>query len=308
MPGTFKVTASRGFVAALLVTAACSGDQQMAPDLSPSDHVTLAPAPSAPSPSGTTYFLADAESGTLSPWSLPWGIISDGSDPKPVISTARAKFGSRSYKYEITNPGREGHYSQTLAGNAQLSMGVADNRFRSGYYSFWAYVDAGYTAPGWNMLLGWMTGVQGAPSPISHVGLEVRNGVLQLVYVLKNCSVGLYRCPNIPGYALNGGVYTMTGSSPAGIKAVPRNQWVHFSFYYGMAPTNGRVTIWQDGTKIMDLTAPTMNTFGGSSMDPLGNKSLGMMLQFGIYGGAMSGGTQRLYVDDFRVTSSRPAP
>ncbi|MBA2323550.1 MAG: hypothetical protein H0V92_05880 [Pseudonocardiales bacterium] len=264
------------------------------------------PSPPPPPPAGTTYFLADAESGNLSAWSLPWGAVSDGSDPLPVVTADRAKVGTQSYKYEITNPALEGHYSQTLTGNPQRSMGSPNGRYRSGYFSFWAYINAGYTAPGWNMLLGWMTGVSGAPSPISHVGLEVRNGILQVVYVLKNCSVGLYTCPSIPGYTLNGGWYTMTAGSPAGVKAFPRSQWVHLSFYYKMAASNGQVTVWQDGVKIMDLTAPTMNTFGGHSSN-LTNTAGDMTLQFGIYGGTTSGGTQRLYVDDFKVTDVRPA-
>jgi hypothetical protein len=115
----------------------------------------------------------------------------------------------------------------------------------------------------------------------------------------------LYPCPNIPGYTNTGGWYTMTDASPAGVKAFPRNQWVHLTFYYKMAPSNGQVTVWQDGVKIMDLTAPTMNTFGGHSIDPLGNKAGDMMLQTGIYGGPQPS-VQRLYTDDFEVTDFLP--
>jgi hypothetical protein len=217
------------------------------------------------------------------------------------------KAGRWSYKYEAVG-NKEAHYSMTLSGEPQSSMGSRNGRYLSGYYSFWAYIDGGYTAPGWNMLLGWMTGVQGAPSPISHVGLEVWNGQLQVVYVLKNCSVGLYACPNIAGYKNNGGWYTMTSSSPAGVVPFPRNRWVHLAFYYKMSPTNGLLTVWQDGVKIMDLAAPTMNTFGGHSIVPLRNAAGDMMLQFGNYGGSTSSGTQRLYIDDFKVTDYRPTP
>jgi len=42
------------------------------------------------------------------------------------------------------------------------------------------------------------------------------------------------------------------------VTAVPRGQWVHFAVYYKMAATNGQVAIWQDGVKVMDLTAPTL--------------------------------------------------
>jgi hypothetical protein len=214
----------------------------------------------------------------------------------------RSHDGNGSYKFEITNATIGSHYSQTHSYSPQTSMGSPNGRYLSGYYSFWAYIDAGYTATDWNMLLGWMTGVSGKPSPISHVGLEVWKGKLQVVYLLKNCSVGLYPCPNIAGYENAGGHYAMTSSSPAGIVEFPRNKWVHLSFYYKMSETNGRVTVWQDGVKIMDLTAPTMNTFGGHSWEVMTNRAGDMVLQFGQYGGAKNDGVQRMYVDDFMVT------
>jgi hypothetical protein len=187
-------------------------------------------------------------------------------------------------------------------------MGSPNGRYLSGYYSFWAYVDAGYDEPGWNMLLGWMTGVSGAPSPISNTALQLWNGVLQIGFTLKNATAGLYTAPTIPGYQMtSNGWYFMTSQSPSGIVPFPRNQWVHLSFYYNMAKTNGRFTAWQDGRLIMDLTAPTFNTFGGHSIDPLGNAAGDMMLQFGIYEGPKTK-TQRLYVDDFKVTDFRVVP
>ena len=203
------------------------------------------------------------------------------------------------------------HSSHTLSGQPQVSMGSPNRRYLSGYYSTWVYVDAGYTDDDWTMLLGWMTGVSGAPDPISHTELRLWKGVLQVSYVLKNCSVGLYRCPDIPGYenaGNQGGYYFMTANSPAGVVPFPRNQWVHLSMYYKMAPTNGQVKIWQNGRLIMDLTAPTMNTFGGHAIDPLRNAAGDMILQFGIYGGPKSDGVQRLYADDFKVTDFRVVP
>jgi hypothetical protein len=276
--------------------------------------VTAPVAASPPPPtSGTTNFLATAESsGSFAPWNYA---ISDaqvgGGDLPPSSSSNRAKNGSRSWKFEIADPngGSDGTtYAQFLASGPQSSMGSVNGGFKSGYYSFYAYVDAGYTGTEWNMLLGWMTGngLRTGTHPISHMGLEVHNGVLQVVYVLKSCTKS-YACPSIAGYS-NGGSpwYLMTPSSPAGVVPFPRNQWVHLSIYYKMSATNGQVTIWQDGVKIMDITAPTMNTFGGFD-NSLQNPAGDMILQFGSYGPRLAT-VQRLYVDDFQVSDYRPTP
>ena len=48
-------------------------------------------------------------------------------------------------------------------------MGVNDGRLHTGWYSFYAYIEQGFTdAKAWNMLIGWMTGESGRPNPISH--------------------------------------------------------------------------------------------------------------------------------------------
>jgi hypothetical protein len=294
-----RIILHRALVIALLAVMGCDGDERLSPE--PAEPASLAEAKR--SSGGRTFFSATAENGSMSPWSAA---ISDRANPRPTISQSRTRNGHGAYKFEIANAQVASHYSQALSYAPQVSMGSRNGRYLSGYYSFWAYIDDGYSDNDWNMLLGWMTGVTGRPSPISHVGLEVWNGTLQLVYVLKNCSVRLYRCPEIRGYKNSGGWYTMTPSSPAGVVAFPRNRWVHLSFYYKMAPTNGQVKVWQDGRLIMDLTAPTMNTFGGHSIEPLRNSAGDMMLQFGTYGGAKSDGTQRFYVDDFKVTDFRP--
>ena len=268
-------------------------------------------APSPPPPptdpvTGKTFFLADAESGVVSPpWNGPvfgnYGIV-------PVSSTEEAKNGSRAYKFEIP-PTSAISSSTVMANRPHVSMGGPSGHFMSGYYSFWVYIDSGFDSNAWNSIFGWMTGVSGAPSPISYIGLERWNattrsasGPLQLVFLLKNCQKGQYVCPNIPGYAAPvGGNYRMTSASPAGIVQFPTKRWVHVSVYYKMAANNGQVAIWQDGVKIMDLTAPSMNTFGGHSIDPLTNAAGDMVLQHFIYGGPEAT-TRRMYVDDFKVT------
>ncbi|MBA3678379.1 MAG: heparin lyase I family protein [Sphingosinicella sp.] len=263
---------------------------------------------------GTTYFLATAENGSVTdPWHPTYTPFGNGG----IIaanSTTRAKNGTRSYKFEIPAAGAptNQHYSQLFAGDPQTSMGGPSGHFYTGWYSFWAYIDAGYTQPDWNMLLGWMTGVSGSPSPISSIELRMPPAgspqVLQLSFRLINATAGNYTAPNISGYSnVSNGYYFMTTSSPAGVVAFPSNQWVHISAYYKISASNGEVQIWQNGVKIMDLTAPTFDTFGGSTYTPLTNTAGDMMLQFGIYG-APQIGDQRLFSDDFTVSSGRVVP
>jgi hypothetical protein len=261
---------------------------------------------------GTTFFLASAESGVLNP---PWnGQIFGNGGLVPVASTARVRNGTRSFKFEIPPQTVAGSYSSTVMANRpQVSMGGPSGHFMSGYYSFWVYLDAGFTSAAWNSALGWMTGVKGAYNPISYIGFERWNSTtrnasapLQVVFLLKNCQKGQYVCPSIPGYAAPvGGNYRMTSQSPAGIVPMPTQQWVHLSVYYKMAATNGRVTIWQNGVKIMDLTAPTMNTLVGHTSKT--NTAGDMILQHFIYGGAENA-TRRMYVDDFKVTDYQVLP
>jgi hypothetical protein len=261
--------------------------------------------------SGKTFFLANAETGTVKP---PWnGPVFGNYGLVPITSTARAKTGSRSFKFEVPATTRKAS-STVMANRPQVSMGGPSGHFMSGYYSFWVYLDAGFTTNNWNHVLGWMTGQN---SPITYIGIErwsatKRNesGPLQLVFTLKNCGVGTYPCPTIANYTnVNAPeVYRMTASSPAGIVTFPRQQWVHISVYHKMAAANGQVKIWQNGTLIMDLTAPKMNTFVGHAAPNLGTNPAGdMVLQHFVYGGPEST-TRRMYVDDFKVTDYRVQP
>lgn len=259
---------------------------------------------------GKTFFLSTSENGVLNP---PWnGPIFGNVGKVPVVSTDRAKNGTKSVRFEIGPTSGSSWVSSTIMANTpQTSMGGTG--FKTGYYSFYAYIDAGFNLPIWNQVLGWMTAVD-PPSPISYIGIEdwTNNGQsrggtnLSIVFYLKNCGAApKYPCPAISGYAQDGSLYRQTSASPHGVTTFPRNQWVHICVYYKMAPSNGQVVIWQNGIKVMDLTAPTMNTFVGHTTQS--NTSGGMRLQHFIYG-SPGNETRRMYVDDFKVTDYRTTP
>lgn len=71
--------------------------------------------PPPPPPVSTVYFKADAESGSMSDWSLPWGVVSSPGSPLPALSLVHAKSGTHSYLYEARPGWIEGR-SATMCG------------------------------------------------------------------------------------------------------------------------------------------------------------------------------------------------
>src|SRR5262245_31824053 len=294
-------------LATTLLSVSCAPDGPSGPgDFSnPSAVLDITPEAAAVV-SGTTYFLADAESGTVSPPWVYWGVYGNDA-PTPVSSTNRARNGSRSFRFETDSCAGHASCSSFLTTNKpQVSMGCARGNFCSGWYSAYLYVDAGWTVSSWDAVFNFMASLPKF-DPIGHVGLNLRNGVLQLYWNMKNCQVRRYVCPNISGYDNRNGDYYMTAGSPAGVVPFPRNRWVHVAVYYGMARTNGKIQIWQDGVLIEDLTASTLNTLDGNMYFNNSGGDIGSM-GVGEYHGALAESVRRLYADDFRVSSYRPIP
>jgi hypothetical protein len=185
-------------------------------------------------------------------------------------------------------------------------MGCSRGHFCSGWYSAWNYIDAGWDNSAWNVLYNFLATLPVA-DPIGHVGLSIRDGKRQLYWYMKNCESGQrYACPNISGYGRRGAEYYMTSSSPAGVVTFPKSQWVHVAVYYQMSRTNGRIQIWQNGVKLFDLTAPTLNTLDGHAK--YNNTGGDLSFGWGVYQGPNKDAVRRMYGDDFRVSDYRPVP
>ena len=272
---------------------------------------------------GNTFFLADAESGIVKPpWTGPNPFANGSNSSVPVCSTVQKKNGTRSYKFEVGAHTAAAASSTVMVENPQTSMGGSGNGFRSGFYSFWCYVDIGFNNTAWNFILGWMTG--SGPSPINYIGIEnwgnnganrrtvAQGGSLQMIFLMKNSGPTTYTAPTIAGYDNTNGAewYRMTSTSPAGIVTFPRQQWVHICVGYTMAAfPDGAVTIWQDGVMIFDLAGfDTLRGHAAAGPDPIYTNSAGdMTLQHFIYGSAEAE-TRRIYTDDFKVTDFRVTP
>lgn len=230
----------------------------------------------------------------------------------PVASTTQKKYGTYAYKFEEYNPYInvccEWNYSMCLSYGPNIT-----GQYVSGFYSFWLYVDSGFTGEvysDWRTILNWFT-TGGVINPILNLELHGGNpttggNTLQLSVLLKNAQSGCYTAPTIANYDLaGGGYYFMTATSPNGITAFPTQQWVHVECEYVMAASNGAFRVWQDGIKIIDLTHANFNTAMASSNCVEGDGD--MLIQFGMYNAAR-GAAQVIYMDDFRYCDQRYYP
>jgi len=270
----------------------------------------------APAITGTAFFTASAESGTVIPPFPSWGVYYHGGALQPVASTARPKVGSRSYKFEIlgnTACQSSAYCASTVSSPTRptVSMGAPSGHWTTGWYSMWLYIDTGFTSGGWNVFFNLVGGApdRSMTDPIGHIGIETSsiNGILQFNYYPKNLEppTRRYTPPVIPGYIYDHYAYWTTASSPAGVVRLPKGQWVHVSIYIRSAKNpNGQIQIWQNGVKVMNLTG--LNTLDGFSH--YNNVPGDFLFGIGLYESPMRPETRRIYVDDFKVTNYRVVP
>jgi hypothetical protein len=265
---------------------------------------------------GTTFFTAGGESGTVVPPFPSWGVYSGGGALQPVASTGKAKLGSRSYKFEVrgnTACQSSAYCSTTVTSPSRptVSMGAPSAHWTTGWYNMWLYIDTGFTSGGWNAFFNLIGGApnRSMTDPIGHIGIETSsiNGGLQLNYYPKNLEppTRRYSLPAIRGYIYDHYAYWMTASSPAGVVKLPKGQWVHVAIYVKSAKNPyGQIQIWQNGVKIMDLTG--LNTLDGNTY--YNNVPGDFLFGIGLYESPMRPETRRIYVDGFKVTNYRVVP
>jgi hypothetical protein len=269
------------------------------------------PPPPPPPPTGTVFFSADAESGTV-----PAPFSASGCHPICPLNVLGGKNGARAWRFEVTNPAATPNSSSALSSYApQKSMGcILGHYCGDKWYSFWYKVEAGYDAPTWNAVINFLANKPTPADPTGHLGLSIRGGVRRFYWYQKNCEPGTnsynmgYRCPVIPGYGQVGAEYYTTTASPSGIVPVVKGQWIHVAVRMKFARTNGHIEVWQDGQKVFDLTHPDLNTFDGNYW--FNNTGGDHQFFVGLYHGPVTepDGRRRVLMDDVQVTDFRPLP
>ena len=278
-----------------------------------------------PPAEGTTFFFADAEAANMTPFNPPsWAEVEFNGTVSNVADTT-AGF-SRAYQFEVTNSGNPssgsiGHDVRVMRDGPTVSMGTPGGGFGAGYYSRFMKISSGYEVEdAWNLTFGCMAGHSGQPTPIWNMGVEMRDGVLQAIFMLRNAGNDAqagFTPPAIANYNEQDGWYFMTANSPSGIKPFPKNEWVHICCYTNFQASGGVFKMWQTNEGgatelIYDLTHANLNLFGGAfnvTGIPAGTNPEGdMLLQYGIYGLAQPGVIQRHRMYGFRVTDYQVVP
>ena len=144
------------------------------------------------------------------------------------------------------------------------------------YYSAWYYVPGRVRVDGWWWIMEWKS----AGSYNAKFGLAVanrRNGDMYVVLARGADSGG--------------------GSWEQDDTTLPPRQWVHLEAYYRKATDDsGRVTVWQDGTRIIDL-----RNVSTANSDDLGWAVIN-------YGQDTRPADVEVYVDDAAISTARLGP
>ncbi len=187
------------------------------------------PTPTPPPPtSGGLFWSANMETGDLTQWNNGGGEFDSGT-AYSVASQDVAHTGSWSAKMITTTPPESGtrlfrwHESQT---------------YPELYYSVWYYFPRNYSVPNyWN---------------IFQYKSKVNNHKIDPFYVLN---VGNNSDGSMYLYLYDWQRKISYGQSLPTRMNLPVGQWVHVQAFYRCAPdSTGRITIWQDGTQLFNVT------------------------------------------------------
>ncbi len=219
---------------------------------------------------GVTLWRGNSEEGDLSDWERNGcgGNFSNPPNADAVIST-RAHAGSYGAKLSMSSP--------TGSAGARLFRWCEAQSNNVLYYTAWYYVPQTYTVNGWFHIMQWKSTMVG--------GCENRCNATVMVNVrTKNngaMALGIER-----GVDNGGGTWTQ------GIAEVPVGRWFEVRARVTKGWNgDGRVTLWQDGTKILDVQG--INTARSDD------------LQWAViaYGQGISPEPVTVYADDARIAT-----
>jgi len=250
----------------------------------------------------TVYFYAGGETTTLSEWQAGRGgncyqMSPEGTSTLCNPTQAQAHSGSWAFKLDLPNPAANNGVKLIrwdYVGDQGIQLG------QTLYFSSWYYIGAGFgmSTPQWTNIMQWKTDkpMNGEFANTLFLGIRYSGEVHQIYVDHWACHVAqAVPCVTFAGSNGRGGIYTQLSPKP-----LPFQRWFHLEAGYTAARQNGRLTVWQDGVQIFDISSPSFNTFDSYS-------TTHRSLQFGIgnYLDPSITGHQLLYADDIRITDYR---
>ncbi|MBI4787679.1 MAG: heparin lyase I family protein [Chloroflexi bacterium] len=223
------------------------------------------PQASAPLPSANLLWSASMETGDLTQWNNGGGEFNSG-NADTVASRDVARGGSWSAKLVATTPPESGtrlfrwHESQT---------------YSSLYYSVWYYFPRNYSAPNYWNIFQWKS--------------KISESIVDPFYVLN---VGNRGDGSMYLYLYDWQRRNSVGSASIN---VPVGQWMRIEAYYKCAPdSSGAVTIWQNGTQIINHSGRSTRYSNGDCQWSVNN-----------YSDSLSPSPATIYSDDAGISQSR---
>jgi hypothetical protein len=226
--------------------------------------------------SSTIVWAGDHEEGSLADWTAPGGGIFNSGNGAVSASTDFARSGRYSAKMTIQTGDGSSHA-------VRLFRWAESRANTDAYYSAWYYFPQTFSGMGWWNVMQWKSKVTSGNDPTFVLNVTNRNGQMHF-YLYDH---------------LNGNVNRGTASA-----AIPVGKWVHVEGYYRQAADNtGRVTIWQDGAQVLDVSGVRTRRSGDEIHWSVNN-----------YTDRISPSPATIYADDAAISTSRlgtgstPAP
>ena len=229
-------------------------------------------------PSPSVLWFADHEEGTTADWWLPGPVRVEGTNcggeyPNGPASSA------------VSSAAHTGHYGLALrVPDMATGSSIGARAFRwcearqhgALYYSAWYYIPRQVRVDFWWWLMEWKS----LGSFNAKFGLAVGNRPDGQMYVY-----------------LERGQDSVGGTWEQSVKNLPVGQWFHLEAYYLKAMDGtGRVTVWQDGTQIIDLGG--VQTANGADLG-------WAVINYGQY---TVPSDVTIYVDDAAISTTRLGP
>lgn len=216
----------------------------------------------------TIVWSADHETGDIGQW-LVGGEFAQNNGSYQVVDS-RAHTGTYSVSLSIDTDGPGGWYEAVLRRTDGLPAAA--------YYSAWVFIPSPFEPSPWCDVFVWQSVNASDYDPMFALGADiVEPGGLQLVL--------RYR----PG----GAEYVLHTQPRDELISLPRGRWFHLeAFYRRDLGTDGHIAVWQDGTKVFEVSGKPTLLAGGT-----------LYWGIGLFTEAeMSPAEAAIYVDDVAIS------